>query len=597
MMIEREGAESGTARVGVFESDEISRFVAEVSKLTGAKSPDLMQSDAPVLSQQMLNDPQALKIYFVGLIGGKDVGKSSLVNALVGKQVSGVSGYGRGTEAVTAYCHKAVVAQVRQRLDAQAGGQYSIVEHDVDDLAAQVLLDLPDIDSHYTSHIDLTRRMLSLMLFPIWIQSHEKYADAEAMKLLEQVTQGNAPENLLFCISKADQLVAGHGQAAVQQVCEDYARRIKDRLSLGGPPRVWPISTVKPEMSKLAELRQLLSRQKSEQEVRFARELAVRHRTRMIVQWADRQNLPQRAERLSGLGERVHVAVGERIHEPLMQQIYQLMQDPVYHQAVLDMCLDEHMKRWPLLGVVQSVMSLFTSILRWRSGAQRAGGLGVDGVVSGALEEVGLGSRVCNVFSQLQRSDPEVLRLYRHLKLWEPSVADHWADVLSRQLVDRLSRQSRQVAAQLSGRSANSLMYSFRVLLTVGALVWFPIIQPLVQTLLEGTMQLSVAQLGLGIVKILSVGALLSNVSFLLLWFFILWVLVRYSAQRKIERALERGGRLVADADSHSSADALEVWHRKLLEPITGRIERFQRLIEQLERFRQAAQEPAVQMV
>ena len=64
------------------------------------------------------------------------------------------------------------------------------------------------------------------MLFPIWIQSVEKYADIQPQNLLAKVAAGNDPENFLFCLNKADQLPA-NDQA--QDLREDYARRIRAR--------------------------------------------------------------------------------------------------------------------------------------------------------------------------------------------------------------------------------------------------------------------------------------------------------------------------------------------------------------------------------
>ena len=39
-------------------------------------------------------------------------------------------------------------------------GQYRVVTHDSPDLKRQVLLDLPDIDSHWRAHLEVTRTML-----------------------------------------------------------------------------------------------------------------------------------------------------------------------------------------------------------------------------------------------------------------------------------------------------------------------------------------------------------------------------------------------------------------------------------------------------
>ena len=123
-------------------------------------------------------------MYLIGLIGGKDVGKSSFVNALVGQNISEQTSHGPGTEVVVAYAHEAMVKPLRELLDREVPGRFKIYAHSIPRLLRQVLLDLPDIDSIYSDHIEVTRTMLRQMLYPIWIQSIEKYADQQPQKLL-----------------------------------------------------------------------------------------------------------------------------------------------------------------------------------------------------------------------------------------------------------------------------------------------------------------------------------------------------------------------------------------------------------------------------
>ena len=85
-------------------------------------------------------------------------------------------------------------------------GQYRIVTHELPALPRQVLLDLPDIDSHFASHLQVTRTMLRHMLFPVWLVSIEKYADLQPQRMLSRVADGNAPNNFIFCLNKVDQL-------------------------------------------------------------------------------------------------------------------------------------------------------------------------------------------------------------------------------------------------------------------------------------------------------------------------------------------------------------------------------------------------------
>src|SRR3954452_17560717 len=134
-------------------SAALEQLVNEVIDLTGAEKPSLYEEDAPVLSTEALAVEQGEGFYLVGLIGGKEVGKSALVNALVGKEITKSTSYGEGTHIVTAYAHAAQVPGLRELLDREVPGRYAVVTHDTPGLARQVLLDLPDIDSHWADHV------------------------------------------------------------------------------------------------------------------------------------------------------------------------------------------------------------------------------------------------------------------------------------------------------------------------------------------------------------------------------------------------------------------------------------------------------------
>ena len=65
-----------------------------------AAAPEMLDPDAPVLQDS------GEGIYLVGLIGGKEVGKSALVNALVGAPITDETSHGPGTETIVAYVHR-----------------------------------------------------------------------------------------------------------------------------------------------------------------------------------------------------------------------------------------------------------------------------------------------------------------------------------------------------------------------------------------------------------------------------------------------------------------------------------------------------------
>src|SRR5580692_4538570 len=203
-------------------SSETEQLVRETIELTGSSAPELLERDAPVLEETSSD-----KIYLVGLIGGKEVGKSALVNALVGSPITDVTSHGPGTESAVAYVHRSRQADAKAILERHVPGKFRIVPHDEAKLGGQVLLDLPDIDSRFASHLEITRKMLRHMLFPIWIQSVEKYADVQPQNLLGKVAAGNDPGNFLYCLNKMDQVPAD--QAA--ELREDFGRRIQRVLA------------------------------------------------------------------------------------------------------------------------------------------------------------------------------------------------------------------------------------------------------------------------------------------------------------------------------------------------------------------------------
>src|SRR5688500_19738359 len=92
---------------------DVEQLVHEVTDLTGSAAPEVFDQDAPVLRTDDATDEG---FYFVGLIGGKEVGKSALVNALAGQRVAESTSYGPGTESVLAYVHKSQ-AEVVTELD------------------------------------------------------------------------------------------------------------------------------------------------------------------------------------------------------------------------------------------------------------------------------------------------------------------------------------------------------------------------------------------------------------------------------------------------------------------------------------------------
>src|SRR5262249_12423769 len=126
----------GTLRGAIMKS-EVAELAREVAATTGTPLPELMEESSPTLrAEPLLADDESFDR--VGLIGGKDVGKSAIVNALVGEPITESTAYGPGTDQVVAYVHESRADEVRELLAREAPKRHRIVTHAFERLKRQV---------------------------------------------------------------------------------------------------------------------------------------------------------------------------------------------------------------------------------------------------------------------------------------------------------------------------------------------------------------------------------------------------------------------------------------------------------------------------
>src|SRR5207249_1212563 len=116
----------------------------------------------------------------------------------------------------------------------------------------------------------------------------------------------------------------------------------------------------------------------------------------------------------------------------------------------------------------------------------------------------------------------EVGELYQTRKLWEEQSAESSAAELSQALAATLERQRAAAIEKLAKRGA--LGAPLRWLLTIGAALWFPIVQPIAEALLQAGPMHSLREIALLVVKVLSGTYLLQSAAFLVIWFVFLWL-------------------------------------------------------------------------
>jgi GTPase Era involved in 16S rRNA processing len=566
-------------------SSETAQLVKDAIDFTGSSGPDILDADAPVLRDQVIADTDDDGLYLIGLIGGKEVGKSALVNALAGSVITAQTSHGPGTQTVIAYVHHDREKQIRDLLQKETPGRFSIVLHRNDRLSRQVLLDLPDIDSRFADHVEITRRMLRHMLFPIWIQSVEKYADAQPQNLLAKVGAGNDPSNFLFCLNKVDQLSSADELAEIRA---DYAKRLARVLRLPADPRVYMISAIKPMEFDLPELLKLLSREKTSKIVRQSKDLAGQQRQRSLLGWLENLNLSQRAAEIARLDEEASEMLSQRVGVPLMElAIPSLLEDAGYRQVMTDGVLARRVARWPIVNVVHSLLSPLRIFVRENSAA----GLGFNGpaaLVDSHLPtgSASIASLVQSTFAQLHQSHPRLASLYAQQKPWESMDAETAEARLRTELLETVQRQRDVVMSRLAGR-AGIIAPFFRVLLTIGALLWFPLVQPVLAAMLPNKGLFKTASdIGLLLVQIMSAEFLLKSLGFLALWYLLLWALIRWDTRRRVDRLLARWKTAKQPDPSLNLSTRTLQWLDDLLEPIRSARQTIEKLVERVSELR-----------
>lgn len=627
----------------------LEQLVREAMEVTGAARPELLEEDSPILDAAAIDASGEGDLYLIGLIGGKEVGKSALVNALVGKAISAVTSHGAGTESVIAYAHVSQQQPLKALLERIVPGQYRIVSHDLERLRRQVLVDLPDIDSQYATHLEITRTMLRHLLFPVWVGSVEKYADLQPQRMLARVAEGNSPGNFIFCLNKADQLssataladddeeaaVGAHiaaevatpwdrefgeesgnakGAAALtarkpiattpassplEEIRGDYAQRIARTLKLTEPPHVYLISAKNPTRFELPILRELLSRQKPAETVRESKQQAIARQDEALLAWIDKQELPLRAQRLAQLNRDAEELVGARVGAPILERLVpRLLDDPGARMAMADDILQDRVARWPIVNLIHTLLQPVFAVLRNSVARTPASMQGTESMVEVAMKETGesVSGSVRSAFAQLRQTHPAIASLYPHNRLWDDMSADLAASQLRRALGDALERQRQAVREKCVSRGA-IIGAPFRWLLTLGALLWFPFVQPILAIALphyDAAIWHHFREIAALLIGVLGVDYLLKSAGFLIIYYAALWLALRWNTQRQVNRFLAKWrGADHPDASANLATQTIN-WLDGLTRPIREAAERMEALATRAVALRATPAAPAI---
>lgn len=179
--------------------DELERINAGLAAMLHTPPAELAAG-----SDQAMRD----ELVVCGILGGKDVGKSTLINALAGQVVSAdLAEAGHGTEGPIAYVHEQATAGVQRRLGPAARlATVQLAAHQIDAIRNVVLVDLPDFDSSFDGHAELVASLAPVLDRVLWVQSPRKLGDRAWVRLCGEVVK--AVPNVYCVLNKVDELLA-----------------------------------------------------------------------------------------------------------------------------------------------------------------------------------------------------------------------------------------------------------------------------------------------------------------------------------------------------------------------------------------------------
>jgi hypothetical protein len=253
-----------------------------------------------------------------------------------------------------------------------------------------------------------------------------------------------------------------------------------------------------------------------------------------------------------------------------------LLDDPQHRAAMVDEVMSARVARWPVVNVLHTLLLPVTSVWRQNVGAAPT----TETLVDVCLNVQGrpVSQAVQSTFALLQQTHPLVSPLYRGQRLWESTAADaatlHLRDALTRSMQFQRTEAVKRIARR------GVIAPLIRWLLTIGAVLWFPIIQPVLEVILRDGYISSIRGAIVLAVQLLSAAYLLKSAGFLAIWFLFLWLVLRWDTQRKVTRLLTRWRSLDGQDTSMNTSAAAMAWVDELLDPIRTAREREESLVK-----------------
>ncbi|MCB9831552.1 MAG: 50S ribosome-binding GTPase [Planctomycetes bacterium] len=503
----------------------------------------------PVAPPRVENLPADLLL--VGLVGGTGVGKSTLVNALAGHDISRTSARRPTTDRIIPYLHRRRLALIQDLDFLRESLTETIRPHDIDALEHIVILDLPDIDSSERSHAEVVERVLGGLDLVVWVTSLTKYSDRLFHDWIERHSRGREIGNFLFYLNKIDEIDQRDGPEAATEVALRFRAAVRD--SLGGrgaallDQQFYTGAATRPEArlpgNRVLELRSELFRERDALEIqRLKSSDRLALAANRLDHLATALDLDARHERLAAEFDRHRGRFGKVAEEKDLRAEFadRLIASSAAEEATRPI-MRRMLARWPLLPQ----LAFLTRPLRQLARLGRLPALLLPGEEETRAELPLLRARLRDL--DRERRSQESLRLDTE-DIERPPLETEEIDLLLKALETEAVAELRVRAQEAPGPAEPEGFVTRlgRRVLVWFPLVWFPLLQPILQDVLDPDRSAAglPPRILYRLVRMLGAQHLLISLAFVLAVYVVILLLVQAAARRRALRScreLERG--------------------------------------------------------
>jgi len=486
---------------------------------------DLMGVEPVSLSYQR-GEAEKDPLFLYGVVGGKDVGKTVLINQLAGAKISLETDIlDEGTQEAVAYCHHQDVPMLKKRFATEVAGRIRFVNHNRDTLRNVVLIDFPDFDSRFMSHRQDTRRLSKHLQGLIWVTTPRKYGDHELLSQLEAIAQSH--DNYFVVLNKIDQLENIAALDTVRQEIISYlnGQCSKRRIPFPNPAHFFIISALEPGAYEFQQLQDRLIRHHSPEEISKAKNKNLQAEfTKNLERIGSYYDLSVRIKEIDGALEKIEEEVVEQFSEQYYETVWRRVATlETLRRRISGTLFTKQIEGWPILRLLfyplAGIVSGFGGRLAFSKADQEWSDSPRD-LLRHAGQPASL--RMQKIRIAVEESFPDLKKDFGD--------TPNFSKLLEDKFYDFLNQYEDQVTDQLVKDITRPGI--LKRLLVYLPLIWFPFLQPVCLHLAEVRDSLfSVAgwqDFYPILISLFGSGSLLVSLVFLLL-FYTVWLVMIYA--------------------------------------------------------------------